>query len=188
MTQSGHPYVRRHFFIKKNFQSRFILKFCILVLLGTMISTVLIFMFSQDTLTSSFNQSRLVVKTTSFAILPAVIYTNIITLILISFATIFVTLFISHKIAGPMFRFEKEIKIIAGGDLTVKIHLRRKDQITELAYDINNMTANLNHKVSDIKTGLGKILEKAEIEQIPEGLKTDLNNLYKKFDEHFELE
>ncbi len=188
MAQSSHPYVRRQFFIKKNFQSRFILKFCILILIGGIISTALIFLFSQGTLTSSFNQSRLVVRTTSFAILPAAIYTNIITLVMISVATIFVTLFISHKIAGPMFRFEKEIKIIAGGDLTVNIHLRRKDQITELAEDINNMTASLNKKVTDIRTGLEQAIEKAETDIAPEKLVEELNDLHKKFEQHFELD
>jgi len=48
-------------YVKKDFQFRFILRFCLLLFIGVVMSTVLLFLFSQDTLTSSFQQSRLVV-------------------------------------------------------------------------------------------------------------------------------
>ena len=76
------PFRRRHFFIKKDYQAKFILKFCLLVLAGSLLSIVLLLLFSQDTLTSSFDGSRLVVTKTATAILPGIILTNLITLII----------------------------------------------------------------------------------------------------------
>src|SRR6056297_3494848 len=125
------PFVRRkNYFIKKEFQTLFVLKFCLLVLLGVIVSTGLLFLFSQDTLTSSFEGSRLQIRSTGSAILPSVILTNLITLAVIALSSVGVTLFVSHRIAGPLYRFEKELKDIGKGDLTKKISLRKKDQMT----------------------------------------------------------
>jgi len=129
-------YKRRQYFIKKDYQLKFILKFCLIILAGSIISTGVLFLFSQGTLTSSFEHSRLIIRNTGIAIMPAVILTNIITLILISIAAVVVVLFISHKIAGPMFRFEKDLKEIGEGNLTKTIALRNKDQFTKMAHSI----------------------------------------------------
>ena len=141
---------RRKYLVKKGFQFRFILKFCAVVLGGVVVSTCLLFIFSQDTLTSSFNNSRLVIRSTGLVILPAVIYTNLIVLGLISAATIFVTLVVSHKIAGPLFRFEKELWEIGEGTLTRKISFRKDDQMIEMAEGLNDMVEALHRKVLKI--------------------------------------
>ena len=187
MSQQERTYKRRQYFIKKDFQFKFILKFCLIILIGTILSTGLLFLFSQGTLTSSFQQSRLVIKNTSLAILPAVIYTNLITLGLITLATIVVTLFVSHKIAGPLFRFEKDLKEIEKGDLTKSIKLRKKDQTTDLADSLNKMTAGLHEKVLDIRTGVENLIELASKQNAPQELIEDLNHLHQKIGMNFKI-
>lgn len=180
-------YKRRNFFVKKDYQAKFILKFCLIILVGSIISTGLVLLFSLGTLTSSFDHSRLVVTNTATAILPTVILTNIVTLILISVATIAVVLFISHKIAGPLFRFEKELKEIGEGDLTKSIRLRKNDQITDMAENLNTMTANLHEKVLAIQTGVTQALESASKQNAPQGLIEELKNLQKSIQEYFKI-
>ena len=180
-------YKRRQFFVKKEYQFKFILKFCLIILVGAIISTGLVLLFSRGTLTSSFEHSRLVVTNTATAILPAVILTNIITILLISLATIVVVLFISHKIAGPLFRFEKELKEIGEGDLTKVIRLREKDQITDMADSLNSMTANLRDRVLAIQTGVTQVLESASKQNAPEGLIEELDNLHKNIHKNFKI-
>jgi len=187
MSPNRYPYKRRHYFIKKGFQFRFILKFCLIILVGVIFSTGLLFLFSQGTLTSSFQQSRLVIKNTASAILSTVIYTNLITLGLITLATIVVTVFISHKIAGPMFRFEKELKEIGKGDLTKNIRLRKKDQITEIAVSFNETIASLHEKVFAIQSDVEHLLESASKRNAPEGLVEELNHLYQKIGSSFKI-
>lgn len=142
---------RQQIYIKKGFQFRFILKFCMILLAGVLISTALLFIFSQDTLTSSFSHSRLVIRSTAEAMLPAIITTNLISLALIIVTTIIVTLYISHKIAGPIFRLESEIRRIGEGDLSATIALRSKDQMLEFARRVNEMTAGLHQRISEIQ-------------------------------------
>ena len=161
MTKNKHPNRRKQYFIKKDFQFRFIIKFCLLILIGVVISTGLLLVLSLDTLTSSFNQSRLVIKNTALAILPATIFTNLITLGLITLATIVVMVFISHKIAGPLFRFEKELGEIGEGDLTKDIILRKNDQITDIADSLNKMSAGLRKKIFAVRTEVERIILRA---------------------------
>ena len=187
MSQNRHPHRRKQYFVKKDFQFRFILKFCLIVLAGVIISTLLLFLFSQGTLTSSFHQSRVTIKSTALAILPAAIYTNLITLGLITLATIVVTLFISHRIAGPMFRFEKELKAIGEGDLTKDIRLRKEDQITEMAASLNKAVASLHEKVLDIKKGVEQIIESASRQKAPEGLIEELTHLHQRIESNFKI-
>ena len=177
MSQNNRPYKRKHYFIKKTFQATFILKFCLIILLGAVISTFLLLMLSQNTLTSSFHQSQLTIKNTATAILPSVILTNLITLGLISLAAIVIILFISHKIAGPMFRLENDVKEIGKGNLTKRIRLREKDQITELAEEINRMTDSYHKKIIDINTRVENILELTPKQNASQELIEVVNNL-----------
>ncbi len=158
MSQESRGYQRKNYYIKKDFQFKFIFKFCLILICGIILSTGLVFLFSQQTLTSSFDNSRLVVENTGYAIMPTLIITNLVTLGIITLAVIGVTLFVSHKIAGPMFRFEQDIKKIAQGDLNVRINLRQKDQFSEMANAFNEMALNLHKKILLIDKQADKIL------------------------------
>ncbi|HOW28720.1 MAG TPA: HAMP domain-containing protein [Elusimicrobiota bacterium] len=59
-----------------------------------------------------------------------------------------VALFVSHKLAGPIFRFERSARIVSGGDLTYRVHLRKGDELMDLQDEFNNMMDSLHAKVS----------------------------------------
>ncbi len=162
MSQENRGYKRKNYFIKKEFQFKFIIKFCLVLLAGIVFSTVLVFLFSQGTLTSSFDNSRLIIKSTGDAIMPTLIITNLVTLGIIVLAAIGVTLFVSHRIAGPMYRFEQDIKRIAKGDLCIRINLRQKDQFSEMAKAFNDMSSSLHEKVSEIDSIIDNLLTPGE--------------------------
>ncbi|UCD32022.1 MAG: methyl-accepting chemotaxis protein [Desulfobacterales bacterium] len=178
---------RRQYFVQKDFQLKFILKFCIVLFIGIIISTGLLFLFSKDTLTSSFDQSRLVIKNTAFAILPSVFLSNLITLGLITLAAIVVTLLVSHKLAGPLFRFQKELNLIGEGNLTQTVRLREKDQITPMADSLNQMRVNLQDKVLDIKKEVEKIIESEPGKDASLELVEQLNYLHQKIESNFKI-
>ena len=178
---------RRTYFIKKSFQAGFILKFCLVILAGIIASTGILFFLSSGTLTSSFQDSRLVVKNTSLAILPLVLYTNLITLGLITVASIAVTLLVSHKFAGPLFRFEKDLEEISNGNLTKRIRLRKKDQMMDFAESMNNMTDSLHTKMLDVQVGIDQIIESASRKKVPKEIIEELNRVSQGIDAKFQL-
>ncbi|MCG6880458.1 MAG: hypothetical protein LJE96_15090 [Deltaproteobacteria bacterium] len=176
---------RRQYFIKKDYQFKFILKFCLIVLAGSILSTGITFLLAQGTLTSSFEQGRLVIRNTADAILPTVIMTNVITLVVIAFATVVVVLFISHKIAGPLFRFEQDLEEIGRGNLKKKVRLRKKDQFTGLSNSLNNMTELLNERIVSSQQELQQLIELANEENVSQKLLDGMKHLHENIDQRF---
>lgn len=187
MSEQKPTYKRRTYFIKKDFQTKFILQFSSILLIGAAISTLILLILCRGTLISSFHGSRLTIENTCTAILPNIILSNLITLALISLVTIAFTLFVSHKIAGPLFRLEQEVKEIGEGDLTRKVTLRAKDQITPLADGLTGMTVRLNRKVLKIRTGVERLIKSASEKNAPQELIDDLNSLHKKIEDSFKI-
>ncbi|MBA3009307.1 MAG: methyl-accepting chemotaxis protein [Proteobacteria bacterium] len=175
---------RKQVFINKSFQARFIVKFCLILVLGGLISIGLTLFNTQDTLTSSFTDSKLVIQNTSLAIMPSVIYTTLITTALVGLVVIMVTLLVSHKIAGPMFRFEKDIDRISKGDLKSRISIRKGDQFKEVATSLNAMIESLNKNLSDIQTDVTALAEKQDL---PEALHREIVHLNEKINTRFKL-
>lgn len=153
---------RRNFYIKKEFQRNFILKFCALVIGGAFLSGAMIYMLSTSTVTTTFENLRLTIKSTSDYILPAVLLSSIVMVALVGMATIVITLFTSHKIAGALYAIEKRVDEVAALNLKTEFHLRAGDQVKPLAVGLNVMTGNLRSRINDIKSAMSELEEAVE--------------------------
>ncbi len=160
---------RRNYFIKKEFQAKFILKFCILIISACAVMGALIYFLSTKTATTSFENLRLIVKSTSNFILPTLILSSLVAIIFISTATIIVVLFISHRIAGPLYRLEKSLAEIGSGNLAVDVRLRKSDEIKALAASVNNMIRNLRNPISSSQEKIKEL--EGEVSRIKDELK-----------------
>lgn len=176
--------VRRQYFIKKDFQTRFIVRFILVLIVGGIISVGLTLMTTRGTLTTSYVDARLVIQDTPLAILPSVIWTTLITIVVVGIIAAIVMLLFSHKIAGPMFRFEKDIERIAGGDLKSHIHLRKGDQFQEMVTTLNTMIDSLNSKVSEIRQAAAGQVENPDL---PEACRAEFDKLNRKITSRFRL-
>ena len=81
-----------------------------------------------------------------------------------------ISIFVSHKIAGPVYRLEESTKMIASGDLTHRVHLRQGDELGDLQDAFNAMSESLSKMVYKDR-------------EIIERLAQTGNNLRKKVDE-----
>ena len=61
------------------------------------------------------------------------------------------TIFLSHKIAGPLYRFDTVLHQMALGDLSVRCHLRKFDEANPVAQSFNRTLESLDQKISDLK-------------------------------------
>ena len=53
------------------------------------------------------------------------------------------SIFITHKIAGPLYRMKKSISEIIKGNLDVKVNLRKRDDLKDLAEHVNMLAEEL---------------------------------------------
>jgi methyl-accepting chemotaxis protein len=142
---------RRIYLIEKSFQLGFILKFCGLVAVAGLVTIAILYSFALRSNTVAFMNSRVVVKTTADFLLPILVQTVVIVMIIVSLATIAVTLFFSHKIAGPLYHLRKAMKDLEAGDFSVDFRVRHLDQLQELADTFNNMIKKVKGEIAGIK-------------------------------------
>lgn len=163
MTKIEAPtYKRRAYFIEKEFQARFILKFCLLVAIGGLLTVGILYLLAMRATTVSIVDSRVVVQSTANFILPVLIQTVIIVMIIVSLATIVVTLFVSHKIAGPLYRFKKVIQALTEGDFSSEFKIRHLDQLQDLAGALNNMVIKVRSELKALQNNFSSLKEKLD--------------------------
>ena len=62
------------------------------------------------------------------------------------------SIFLSHKIAGPLYRFQKTLLDIQNGNLNSRIALRKLDEAKTVAEDFNHTIAYLDAKMQRLKS------------------------------------
>ena len=148
---------KRNYYIKPEFQNRFIAKFWMMLVLSSLMLAVCIYLFSTSSLTTTFDNSRLVIKSTADFILPILLFSGCLIILSVSTAAIYITKRSSHSLAGPIHRFEQELKKIKAGDMSGQIQLRKDDQFKELAAELNETVLAIRGRIAAARTELEKI-------------------------------
>lgn len=169
---------RRQYMIDRGFQLRFIVKFCLVILAAGLLVGILTYFFTQQTTTVAIENQRVVVKTTADFILPTVWIILTVSTVLGGLVTICVALFASHKLSGPLFRLKVEFKRMSQGDLTMPVHIRSKDQLHEIANEVDAMRCLLKDSLSTIKEQWTVVKEK-----MPEGTRAETSDEAEKIDQ-----
>jgi methyl-accepting chemotaxis protein len=146
-----HPYKRRNYFINKNFQRDFIFRFCALAGLGSVLTMGAIYWLAMNSTTVAIRDGHVAVRTTADYLLPLMFQTVSLELIIGTIATIALTMIISFRIAGPLFRLKMMFQGLAQGDFCAHMQLRRDDQLKDLAQAYNEAVYKLNNKIKALK-------------------------------------
>ena len=166
------PYRRKKYFIHKKIQIKYALLTVSLLVLYTIILLMAIFgpyimaLFS-DVPFSQKSEAAEVLLLLHKYIWPGIGF------VIILFGVL--SIFITHKLAGPVFVFERMTRDIAAGDLTVRAKLRKGDDLHELGKNFNQVADNLeslllkmeeqHKKLSSYVTKLRRELETREISE-----------------------
>lgn len=132
-------YRRRNYYIDKEFQTKFVMRFCSLVAGGAVLTILALYLLTRLSTTVSIVKSRVVVMTTADFLLPLLVQTVFIVTIAVGITTAVFTLIVSHKIAGPLYRFKQSFKELARGNFSNQVRLRKDDQLHEVATEFNQM-------------------------------------------------
>lgn len=130
-------YKRRNYFINKDFQGRHIFHAFLLLALGSILFALIFSFFSSNTLSIVYDNYHLRLGTTPGILLNKILSSQWLFIVLGGIVITVITLFSTHRVAGPFFRFEKTLNIMAAKDISARITLRPKDEGKELASKIN---------------------------------------------------
>lgn len=181
-------YKRRNIFIKKDFQGKLILGYFLFVAGGCLLFILLLGLFSADTMTISYNNHDLQLGQTPIVLLKKVLAAHWVFLVLGSVFLVITAMFITHRIAGPLFRFEKALDNMLDRRLDDTIFLRSKDEGKDLARKINAFNEDLSISLKNLQAhseAIAGLLEQARTKTLslsPTELE-DLQGIYWSMDE-----
>jgi len=143
-------YKRRNYFIKKDMQGRHILNYFMIVVGGSLAFVVILGLFSADTMTITYEDYVLHVGSTPYVLLEKFFAAHMLFIILGGALLVVATMFISHRIAGPIYKFEKYVDSMLAGKLGVPLYLRSKDEGKQLGAKLNKLSQNLAETMSEL--------------------------------------
>lgn len=135
-------YKRRRFFIDKEYQGRYIFNAFLSVAIGSVFFALIIGFFSSNTLSIVYDDYHLRLGTTPELLMNKILSAQWLFIALGGGGVILIALFLSHRVAGPFFRFEQTLNQMTSKDLSCRIQLRKRDEgkaLEEKFNDFNEM-------------------------------------------------
>jgi signal transduction histidine kinase len=110
-----------------------------------------------EKLSNVYPQGRLI------AMINTVNYRILINMLLLAPLVALVGFYLSHKIAGPIYRMEKHLNEMASGNFSSHLVLRQGDELIGMADKLNNLSDALRVTVLNQKSSLDKIAVELEM-------------------------
>jgi methyl-accepting chemotaxis protein len=144
-------YKRRNYFINKEFQGRYIFNYFLLATIGSVLFIGVFSFFSSNTLSITYDNYHLQLGVTPDILFKKILSTQWLFIVFGGGLVVIITMFLTHRVAGPFYRFERAFDEMMDGDISNKIILRQKDEGKELAQKINTFNFILSDKLSIIE-------------------------------------
>jgi methyl-accepting chemotaxis protein len=136
--------------LKKAFESKFVIKFVGSVTAGFFIILILLYLLSSPDGTPPFFNTISKILGTDDVLIATFALTGMIEILLITAIIVFISIFTSHKLAGPLFRLERELNEFAEGNITQKIRFRDSDPFEKIETTYNNAIEELTLKLASL--------------------------------------
>ncbi|MEW6571045.1 MAG: methyl-accepting chemotaxis protein [Nitrospirota bacterium] len=153
---------RRNYFIKKELQGKYIFSFFIFVVAGSILFTLIFSYLSLDTMTIVYKNHNLQLGKTPLILIKEILSAHWIFVLTAGIAVAVISMFLTHRFAGPMYRFEKSVEEMIKGDFSFEIRLRRKDEGKEFAEKMNRLIVIMSSRISDMRRLSDEIAVKLE--------------------------
>jgi methyl-accepting chemotaxis protein len=142
---------RRNYFIKKELQGRYIFSFFIFVICGGIIFTLIFSLLSANTLTVVYEDYSLRIGKTPFILIREILSADWIFIVTAGLSVVVISMFLTHRFAGPMYRFEKSVEEMLRGNFDFEIRLRKKDEGKELAAVMNQLISRISSNFREMR-------------------------------------
>lgn len=179
--------------VETGFKLKFMLTFCLITVTAVSMASFLFYFLTYRELSHDYGEAFYALQSVKKAIFPLLFASiqSVALLTLVSIAIAVLSLFFSHKIAGPLYRFEKGMEAVGSGDLTYMVRLRTGDQILRLEKTMNTSINSMNQRVRGIndvllrfktieerlKTVLEMDPQQKELKELTEDLRSELAEL-----------
>lgn len=141
----------KNLFLKKELQGRYVFKVFLLYTIAALIFTLFFGYISSGTQSMVYEDYQLKLGKTPLILWRQMIVSNWIFIVIGGIALVLVSIVLTHRFAGPLFRFEKCLNNMLSGNLNDKIYLRQKDEAKDIGEKFNQFNGMLSQKISEVK-------------------------------------
>lgn len=140
------PKKRKRYFIKTGLQFRYLRVILLAIILPTLlVATCLYYLFFY-----LMAEQLAIPESIAYNIMPVFKKINLLLLLglpIISGGILLWGVLVSHRIAGPLYRIEKELDKAAKGDFSIRIKIRKRDELVTLVEGINKLLDKIEGKI-----------------------------------------
>lgn len=174
---------RKNYFIKKEFQVKMISWYFFLATGGCVLFMILLTVFATDPLSTTSPENGLKIDNNPLVLIQKTLLPHWMFIIIIAVILVFIGILFTHRIAGPLFRFEKSLDNMLSHKLNDNIRLRNKDEGKKLATQINDFNRDLSLTLKNIQVNsdaIESLLEQAreKTDTLSPDQRDELNGLY----------
>jgi len=153
--------MKRTSLLERDYQLKFWLRFCGLTIGGFTAFALLLYLTTGRDLGQSYGEAIYTIYTLKINI-SSLILASAYSIAIMVFTAVFITLvsvFFSHRMAGPIFRLTQDFKPFVSGDMRGETRFRKLDQYALLAGEKNNMTERLRTLIAGTKGDMTSVRE-----------------------------
>jgi methyl-accepting chemotaxis protein len=155
---------RSSIFINKVVQVRFIVGAFLVILFSGLCSALLIYWITGGDLQAQSHSAHVNITNTWEKLGLSILISNVVSMLITGTIALFVVLHATHKIVGPLYRFEKNCEQIGEGNLDAYVSLRENDQLQSLGSAFTDMVNKLRARNSEQQELVAKI--NTQVEQL----------------------
>ena len=140
------PERRKGYFIKSRLQIRYLRLILVAIILPVFLFSACLYYLVFYLMAEQLG----IPESIAYNITPVIKKINLILLFgvpIISAVILFWGLLISHRIAGPLYRLEKELDRISKGDFSLRLKIRRNDELGPIVKGINKILDEVQEKI-----------------------------------------
>lgn len=157
---------KRNYLINKDLQGKLSLQYLLLTIVGILLFGGFFILSTNDHLTISYENDAIKVGNTSSMLLAEFIKNEGLFLLIGGLFIIIITIVWTHRIAGPLYRFEQTLAAMCERDLNQRIFLRKGDEGKELGTLINSLNQTLGRDIEQLKAFSENLAESTEKKKI----------------------
>ena len=141
----------------------------IFVIAGGLLFTLIFSFLSADTLTIVYEDYNLRIGKTPLVLIREILSADWIFIVTAGLSVVIISMFLTHRFAGPIFRFEKSVEEMLRGNFDFEIRLRKKDEGKELAAMINRLINMISSNLREMRDLTDAIDLKVKNASVPVG-------------------
>lgn len=142
---------RKIYFINKDFQSRFILRFVAVATIWAAATIMLFVYLTGKKLDAIRYSSHIDIKTTSELLLPVTVGVHAVSFLVFAAILAYTINALWKRLSPPLYSIKKDIMRIAGGDLASEVSLSKDEEFQHLATDLDAMRIGIREKIVLLK-------------------------------------